>query len=163
MSNGLLRVLRQGGALAAALIALACLHTVPADAAISPVAHTTATTGFGTASILTINKPAGTAAGDVMLMSITGDGGTALPTPAGWTALYSTASFTGYAATVYKIARAGEPASYTIGLGTTRKSVLAISAWRGVDNADPIDTYATDGWFSSTSAPAPSVTTARAN
>ncbi|MFL5886107.1 MAG: hypothetical protein ACJ77M_13640, partial [Thermoleophilaceae bacterium] len=148
----------------AVAIAFGLLGAARADAAISPVAHTTANTGFGTAGSLTVTKPAGTAAGDLLLLYVSTEGGTAIPIPAGWSTNYSTAAYYGYAIAAYKIAGASEPASYTVNLGTTRKATVALQAWRGVDNVNPLGDVATDGSpFSSTSAPAGSVTTTRVN
>jgi hypothetical protein len=72
---------------------------------------------------LTITKPSGVVAGDIMLVNIAqGNNSTNAPTSSGWT-LIDRRNITGtgttlrYAAVMYKIAGASEPTNYTFTLG----------------------------------------------
>ena len=106
----------------------------------------TATTGTTTGTSLTISKPSGVVAGDVLLANIAvyGDNTTA-PSSAGWT-LVQGADLGGatarYGAVLYKVASSSEPASYTftLGVGTTN-AIGTIVAFSGVDvsGATPFD------------------------
>jgi len=147
-----------GLALVLACLALLAVAPPSARAAITAVGQTSSETGLGAASV-TVNKPAGTQAGDLLLINVRGAGGTAIPTPAGWSVHYSLASFYGYSASFYKVAGAGEPASYTLGLGASRRAIAEASAWRGVDPVSPIDATSYTGNSSGTSATALSATT----
>ena len=79
------------------------------------------TTSTSTNTNLTINKPVGVVAGDMMLVNIAkGGNNTTAPSLAGWT-LISGANLNGgtnrYGAVLYKIAGGAEPANYTVALG----------------------------------------------
>src|SRR5688500_7133916 len=78
-----------GAAVRAPLVALLLLVAAPtAEAAITPVgAPGTAQSGWGSSSL---NVPApGTQPGDVMTLLVTAEGSTAIPTPAGWTLVWT--------------------------------------------------------------------------
>src|SRR3954451_12371689 len=94
--------------------------------------------GAGSTS-LTINKPAGVVAGDVMIAAVGANGNTSITAPAGWssTGLYNAAAWTntGGIQVPFKVAGASEPASYSWALGTTRPAAGTIVDYIGVDNA----------------------------
>lgn len=84
-------------------------------------------------------KPAGTAAGDLLLAAVTIRGGTSptLTAPAGWTLVRSDAISTTVAQYVYRH-RAGttEPGSWTF--SRAESAAGTVSAFAGVDSIDPI-------------------------
>jgi putative nucleotidyltransferase with HDIG domain len=115
----------------------------PAVAAIVERGDTWATTGGTT---LTIGKPAGVVAGDVMIVNIAKVGNnTTAPSLNGWT-LIDGRSLNGgtlrYGAVLYKVAGSSEPASYAFALGFgTYGAVGSILAFYNVDTsgATPFD------------------------
>jgi hypothetical protein len=121
---------------------------------VSSVSRTTAST------TLTVPKPAGVVAGDVLVSCVSLNGGTAA-TPAGWTSLASVTTLAnpkvyGY----YKVATASEPTSYS----WTTSSVLgggAITRYSGATGVDGAATSASGA--AATSASVPGVTTSTAN
>jgi hypothetical protein len=139
------------------------LSSVPAQAATFFRSASSAQNGTGSAT-LTINKPAGAVAGDVMIATIDADGAGTIAIPSGWSAtgLYNGVSNPGWSQVVFKVAGASEPASYAWPLGSTRRAVGTIVDYIGVDNASPIQTSAT-GSGTSSPAVAPSITTTSAN
>jgi|GEM_PF-1219784 len=105
----------------------------------------TATTSTGTNS-LTINKPTGVVAGDVIIVNIaqyrTTSGILTNPTFTGWTKIeVNIAGLSGRWGTIlYKLATSSEPASYTFALdATTTNSVGSIVAFSGVNSTTPFD------------------------
>lgn len=106
----------------------------------------TATTATSTNTNITLNKPTGVVAGDLMLVNIAkGGNNTNAPVLAGWTLINGVSLGGGggvqrYGAVLYKIAGAAEPASYTFALGTGTDSASGgIIAFSGVDGATPFD------------------------
>lgn len=143
----------------------------------------TATSNTTTNSTLTINKPTGVVAGDVMIVNIAQagpSGGNVLsnPTSSGWT-LITGADLAGgtrrWGAVLYKVAGASEPSSYTFTLDVDGNSGAgSIVAFSGVDATGgvlvgggaggPFDvTPGTLNVTNNTSASAPAITTATAN
>ncbi len=129
------------------------------------------TTYSGTATgTVTINAPAGTAAGDVLVASITGDLNPNMATvPVGWTPIVNglginSSSTSGARVFVYyHVVGASDPASYMWMLSTAVKWGGGITGYRGVNNTTPLDTSVTtavDATYNATSITAPSVTTA---
>jgi hypothetical protein len=153
---------------AALLWAAACISTVvvalgagPATAASSAVAASQASRSFSTE--LTLAKPAGVVAGDVLLASIALrlDNASRVFAPWGWTLVrsdscsYQTTRLT--QAVYYRVASAQEPASAQWSFPATG-AAGGVVAYRGVDAARPIESHA--GAFSRNSRwmNAPSVT-----
>ncbi len=115
---------------------------------------------------LSFSAPAGTAAGDLMLVQLSVRGGTAttLTAPSGWTLLRRDNNGSILAQAVYyKFATATEPASTTWGISPNNRAVGAIIAYRGVDTAAPINASGGQINAFSLSVTAPSVTTTVAN
>jgi hypothetical protein len=110
----------------------------PSVAAAAIAQRGAATTGTTTGTSLTINKPTGVVAGDVMIVNIAQIGNnTTAPSLSGWT-LIAGADLLGvtlrYGAVLYKVAGASEPTSYTFTLGAgVTDAVGAIVAFSGVD------------------------------
>lgn len=145
-------------ALALAAGVLAGAASAPtAGAAISFVAKSSAGNGAG-ASALSIARPGGTAAGDLLVATVVARGTAAINQPSGWTIARETVSGYSRMVTSYRVAAGGEAGSYTWGLGATRKASAGIATYRGVNTSLPIEATA-DATGSSGNATAPSVTT----
>lgn len=104
-----------------------------------------ATTANSNNATLTINRPAGVIAGDLMIVNIAQRGTNTLsnPTSAGWT-LISGVDLGGgtfrWGALLYKIAGAAEPANYSFTLdGQNNGGTGAVVAFSGVDPVTPFD------------------------
>jgi hypothetical protein len=125
----------------------------------------TAQTGSGATSIA-LNVPAGVVAGDVMIASIAAEGSGSFTPPSGWssTGLFAGATNFGFSGVYYHVAGSSEPASYTWGLGTSRKAAGKMVSYVGVENASPIEVTSTiAGASTGTSDSAASITTTLAN
>jgi hypothetical protein len=118
----------------------------------------------GSATSITINRPAGTQKGDVLVAVIAVvPSTTAITAPAGWTLVDRQTNTNGSSnalAVYYKVASAAEPASYTWTFSANNGNAGGIMAFSGVDNQNPVDVAAGQLTTSaSTSIAAPSVTT----
>ena len=119
-----------------------------------------------TRSSVTVARPAGTAAGHVMVASIvSNDDDPAFSAPAGWTMVRNDSIPDALRQAVYvKVAGSAEPPSYTWTVSQYRRLAGGITTYAGVDTAQPVDVQAaavsTD---SGTALTAPSVTTAVAD
>jgi hypothetical protein len=118
-------------------------------------------------SSLAIGKPAGTAANDVMIASISARPSSAtIAAPAGWVLVRRIDNASGQTtslAVFRKVAGAGEPASYTWDVTGATWAVGGIQSFVNVDAVNPIDVeagQATPGGFTHAT---PSVTTTVAN
>ncbi|MBT9488700.1 MAG: hypothetical protein IV093_14415 [Rubrivivax sp.] len=120
--------------------------------------------------VLTINKPASVAAGDVMLAWIsqrTDD----LPlsqqmaaVPSGWTVVLTRDNGNNFGTTLYrKVAGSSEPGSYSWEFHDNGRAAGQIIAFRGVDTSNPINSSASQLNAASTGYTAPAVTTTAAN
>src|SRR5439155_19167352 len=127
--------------------------------------HGSATAINSTATnFLTIAKPAGTAAGDVLVASLGLNGGWVTGVPSGWTQITAIISIPNppmYA--YYHVAGAGEPAGYTWALSTSVANSGGIARYSGVSNTSRLDTPAVNASSSAgvTSLSVPGVTTTR--
>jgi hypothetical protein len=116
---------------------------------------------------VTIPKPGGVSAGDVLIAQFTADDAPSVTTvPAGWATVVSPLAM-GTSARLfvyYKVAGAAEPASYAWGLSTAVKWNAAMTGFRGVDAASPFDTAASTrvNTATATTLTVPGVTTATA-
>jgi len=126
-------------------------------------AASAATTG----STLTITRPAGVVANDVLIAAIGVTPASAVITPpAGWTLVRRTdhAGPTANSLAVYsKVATGAEPASYGWSVGTINFAVGGIQAFSGVDSANPIAVENGQTTPSGTAHATPNVTTGVAN
>ena len=107
----------------------------------------TATTGFSTNINLTINKPAGVVAGDVMIVNMVKYAGSATTLPAtmsGWI-LIARSNLSGSGqrngAVFYRVVDGTEGASFTFAIGTNSYAAGSIVAFSGVDvsGSNPFD------------------------
>ena len=121
----------------------------------------------GSAASITINVPAGTVKGDVMVALISVRPYTAtIAAPAAFTPLTRVNQTTGTTSSlaVYtRVASSSEPASYTWTFSANTGNAGGILSFSGVDNGSPVDDWQTALVASGTSFPAPSVTTTVAN
>lgn len=117
---------------------------------VSRVAATSATTGSSTASTLTVTTPTGTASGDVLVMVVSVNALSSLPTQTGWTLINSTTNSSGSGTTVasyYQVLSSAPAANYQVkfnsGSGTNRYAAAAVlTAYRGVDTSSVLDATA---------------------
>jgi len=127
----------------------------------------TATSATSQTTTITITKPTGVVSGDVMLVNITSNNGSAASL-LGWTSL-GTGIFNGsnlHATVLYRVAGGSEPASYIFSLGAgANDAVGTIVAFSGVDNTTPIDATGTMGLSVANggTATAPGITTTTAS
>ena len=128
------------------------------------------TPGPATGNELTINLPAGTTEGNVMIASVTARPATiAITPPAGWTLIRQTIqpnAESSILATYYKMAGASEPAIYSFGLTSLGFTGAAggIASFSGVNTASlPYDDEAGTATPSDTTHTAPDVTTTLAD
>jgi chitodextrinase len=149
--------------LAAAVAAVAALVAASAAvAAPSPVGSRTATT---TTSAITVGKPAGTIAGDVLVATVTARVGAAvtITAPSGWTFVRRETCVlpaTQMTQALYvHTASASEPASSSWAFSKALYGSAGIVAYRGVDGASPVAASSGSTAVDSTTAAAPSVTT----
>jgi hypothetical protein len=114
-----------------------------------------------TATSLTINRPAGVVAGDVMVAGVGIRGAPVVTAPAGWTRIRTDAAGTSTTQAIYdRVATPSEPASYTWSFSKSVPAAGGISDYQGVNNAAPVNVSAGAGQNSNTTAiVAPSVTT----
>jgi hypothetical protein len=128
----------------------------PAEAAGRIAFRGVSSAGNGGRAKLTVRKPVGVRAGDVLIASIVYRKFPRVTPPHGWSFIrHST-----HANLYYKVATDIEPASYTWRFSQRRRAVGVIVAYSGVDGASPID--ASGGlWNKSRSKAikAPSITT----
>ncbi|MET3164296.1 UNVERIFIED_ORG: PKD repeat protein [Arthrobacter sp. UYEF10] len=130
-----------------------------------------ATTFAGTAaSAVSLQAPAGTSPGDVLVAAITADLNPSMASvPAGWIPLVNALSINSgstsgaRAFAYYHVVGAVDPASYNWTLSTSVRWGGGVTAYRGVDNTNPLDgplTTAVDTTYSATSITVPGSTTA---
>jgi hypothetical protein len=133
---------------------------------IQPGATTTATLNNGPS--LSINVPAGVVAGDVLVATIGKTGSEFVGIPSGWTRVQhvgdsSTMDF----GVFYHVVAGGDPASHSFTWtgSTNRYATGGITAYRNVDNDNPVDVNGVygSGGGNVSSFPAPSITTTAAN
>ncbi len=150
-----------------ALAAVACCAVLaaagPARAAIAFRASGTGQNGTGNAT-LTITKPAGTAANDVMVATVY-TASTSAPTtvPSGWNLISTTSPTVGKVYMYYKVADGSEGASFGWVWGSSVQSAGTIVGYTGVNTTNPIGANAVATAGSGTAANAPVVTTIAAS
>ncbi len=124
--------------------------------------------GGGGGTTLTIAKPTGTATND-LLIAIVGvaAAATTVTAPAGWTSIDQTACAGGAAcrlAVFYRVATAGEGATYSFTESATTAAAGTILRYTGVDTVSPINASGfADAAAAGTAAVAPSIETLREN
>jgi RHS repeat-associated protein len=107
-----------------------------------PTHRASASNNASGATALTINRPAGTQPGDVLVAQVSVFNSTP-NAPAGWN-LADTASQTYTRTRVWtRVAQTGDPASWTFTWSGTRGAAGGIAAYSGVDTTNPVMTSAT--------------------
>ena len=138
-------------------------RTVPAAGAV-PVfrgAGTAASNASGSTT-LAVARPAAAVAGDVLLATVATVGAT-VTAPPGWTVVGSTSNTGVRTIMLWRLATSSDPSSWTFTLSASQKAAGRMVAYSGVHQTLPIDVTATAATVSSTSHPAPLVTTTEAN
>ncbi len=119
------------------------------------------------AGVVSVPKPPGTAAGDVLVACLALNGGSVSATgvPSGWAPIASvTTTANPHVFGYYKVAGAAEPASFTWTLATSVANGAGIARYSGVSTTTPLDAPTTTATgASSTSSAVAGVTTATAN
>src|ERR1017187_6374906 len=135
------------------------------------IAFRSAACGYAVSGVLklTINKPAGTQPGDVMVGSVAvRPSSVVISAPAGWTLVRdldnsSTSGNSSSLTVYYKVAGTSEPASYNWTFNTSAGAAGGIQSFSGVDALNPIDVEAGQNKAVALLITAPSVTTRYAN
>jgi MSHA biogenesis protein MshQ len=150
-----------------ALLALALLALAPRTRAeVVFIGSSTAASGSGGSSTLTIAPPSGTAIGRLLIAQIAHRGGSSVNVSSpGWQAVpgtsrVNTSSGNLSSILMYKFAGASEPANYTFTLTSSQRSVVGILSYAGVDPTDPfeqVEGQANNTAASSAAAPAVAV------
>jgi hypothetical protein len=129
----------------------------------------TATTSVSTNASVTVNRPTGVVAGDIMFANVANfiNATQTSASCTGWTVIAGTDMSRGRATLLYKIAGASEPASYTFTVTTGSSAATgAIVAFSGVNTASPFDVTAPTSWTTNATQTISSITgltTANAN
>ena len=139
---------RMPSRLAAALIAgllvavVAALPPMPVGAEVARVGSSS--NGSSTArKSITLTRPSGTASGHVMVASIAINNDDTLTAPTGWTVIRRDSIEDTLQQVVYfRVARSGEPSSYTWKAPAYRRIAGGITTYSGVDTTHPIDDQA---------------------
>ncbi len=119
------------------------------------------TTTGGDGSPITLARPTGTAAGDVLIAHVALRDDVPLTAPAGWASI-NTSSTAPYSTVYYKVAGGSEPTSYTWIPSSGVRYAAGLGAWSNVRNVSPIHARAA-GSGKGSSIVAPSVTTTRSD
>jgi hypothetical protein len=155
-----------------AVVATSCLSPDAApDEPVVGAAAVTSTIAFRSSATATaldatsiaVARPAGTAAGDVLLARIANRNQVAatLTVPSGWTVLRSDQSASQLKSFVaFKVAGSAEPASYSFGISIASNAIASIVAFSGADPTNPIDAQSGQKNGTSATLAAPAVTTA---
>ncbi|MFP5346714.1 MAG: hypothetical protein ACLGIA_06785 [Actinomycetes bacterium] len=116
----------------------------------------------GSTSVV-VSRPAGVAAGNVMVAGLTVRGTPTVTAPSGWTLVRNDVNGTAIRQAVYvRVAGASEPTSYTWGLSQSKAAVGQILGYAGVSTSNPVDVSGAQVRSSSTNITSPSVTTTAA-
>ena len=157
------RSIPQWIALLAAVAAVVALWEPPPSGAITREATSTVVNTTSTNTV-TVPRPTGTAAGDVLVACLATNGGnvSGAGVPAGWTPIAAvTAINNPHVFGYYRIASALEPPSYSWSLTGSVTNGAGIARYSGVDDIAPLAASATTATgASSTSGSLPGVTTA---
>jgi hypothetical protein len=144
----------------ALILAAGLMTAARADAAIYYRSATVNQTTSSGAASLSLNVPAGTSSGDVMVAVVSSVSTTAPATPSGWTKVTAASvSYGSGSLTVFsRVAGSSEPASYSFTLGGTFEASGEVSTYVGVNNTTPVQVSGSASGNSKTLT-APSVTT----
>ncbi len=129
------RLLSQPAAARASLVLafLVALVSAPADAG-AAVTHRANSCNLSDSTGVSVSRPAGVVAGDVLVASAAANDAGSISLTGGWTTLYND----GQAAAWYKVATGSEPASYNLSGSGADTVGVSIDAFIGADTASPI-------------------------
>jgi hypothetical protein len=133
---------------------------------LTPARRGVASNSTGGATSLTITRPAGVVANDVMVaaMNVRGGSGVTITEPAGWTLVSLLTNGAAIRMGVYyKVATSSEPASYTWNFSSSRKAAGGIQAYSNVDPVAPIEAENGQATASGISHSTPDITTYSTN
>lgn len=123
------------------------------------ISHVATTTSTGLTGAVTVNRPAGTQAGDLMVASVAagqalGAGGIAA---SGWTLSANSVNAVGATRILWRYATASDPATWTFTVPVSVTIAGAISTYRNAAVAAPVSASATSTALLATSHPLPQV------
>ncbi len=134
--------------------------TISTQSTIGVRQTSSATSGGSNVTGLTIVKPVGLVAGDVLVAGLTVGSSGAVTAPAGWSTVQSVSNGTAARTAVFvKLASGAEPASYVFSWSGSAKAAGGVVAYTNVDPASMVAVSATGTNVSSTSQVAPAVST----
>ena len=138
---GVARALIYLSLIAALVVPTVGTFVVRAATTISLRAKVTATNGAGLTT-LTIAKPSGTSANDVLVAQlVVNSSSTTITPPTGWKLIRNTNTATALLmASYYKVATSTEPSSYRWTFSAIQPATGGITAWIGANTSSPIDT-----------------------
>jgi hypothetical protein len=112
---------------------------------------------------ITLARPEGVAAGDILVVAIDVTGRPNFKQSSGWTTVRTTWNGTAMRQAVFsRVVTASEPSSYSWSFSRKASAAGVILGYRGVDTANPIDTHGAQVHAGSTAITAPSLTTTAA-
>ena len=125
----------------------------------------TSTASADTATALTIARPAGVQAGDVLIAQLAGRNASLSATaPAGWTLIRRDASSSSIFQSLYwRVAGSAEPSAYSWTVSAATDLGGSIVAYDGVSNSAPVHAHNGQSNSGTTSVTAPSITTTVTN
>jgi hypothetical protein len=112
------------------------------------IAFIASANGISSTTSVTVNVPAGTATGHVMIAAISVRGGQRATVPSGWIDILGTSSTNLGVELFYRVATGSEPASYSFSYATSAQSAGVIATYSGVDTTTPEEGFTS--WLSST-------------
>jgi hypothetical protein len=145
-----------------------CHGAPPPPPPATPAVRASTSGSVNTATSLSLNKPAGTAQGDLLVATVSHQGGSlrSVTPPSGWTAVPNTDFSNSTNVRIhayYRLAGASEPSSYTFTLtgGSGQAMTGGILDITGANTGTPINASGgqSNGSATSKSVPAPSITT----
>jgi chitodextrinase len=142
----------------AALTVTTQSDTSPPPASGSPTFRGASSAANNTSTTLSVSRPAGTTAGDVLLASVSVRGAPTIAPQAGWTLVRLDVNSTVLRQALYvRVAAAGDPGGWTWTFNAAKAAVGEIVAYGGVDSGAPVAAHAGQVNASSTTVTAPSV------
>jgi hypothetical protein len=119
-----------------------------------------ASNGLGSSrASITLSRPTGLAAGNVMVAAIATNDDATIGIPAGWTAVRQDVTTAVRQSVFVRVAGPTEPTSYTWTLSGSRRVAGGITAYAGVDPVQPVDVVGASVNPSGTAVTAPDLTT----
>lgn len=119
-----------------------------------------AATVSGTAGTADIAYPTGWQAGDLLVLAVALNGTRTVTTPSGWTEIRRVQVSTNRnVTTLYRMAQSGDSSPLTLTFSASEAHAVAMCAYSGAHQFDPLDADGGQENASGTACPAPSITT----